>query len=452
MNRRSLLQASGAVALAGLLGPQRQTQATTLSMTLSAQTAQLQIGPPGTPPTGVWTFNGQLPGPEIRVAQGAELDVKFVNALPEPSTVHWHGIRLPNAMDGVPGLTQAAVASGQTFQYRFRCPDAGTFWYHPHYNSSGQLGRGLVGALIVEESRPIEVDQDITWVLSDLRIDNAGQIANDLQSRHDAAHAGRIGNVVMINGNVETDFLLPSSQRVRLRLIAASNARIFGLRFLGSAPWLIAIDGNPTPVERLRTDLVLAPGQRADVIVDIPASGSVRIEDHFYARQAYLLASLSSAVASAGNTAREAPSGLPANPVERPALSSQARVIPMLIEGGARSPVARPDAIWRLNGLSPKEHDGHSHHLPTFQLKRGETVRIDLNNQTAWLHPMHFHGVVFQDIAGSATEGPLRDTILLKPGEKRSIALRGDEPGKWMIHCHVLEHQSNGLMGMFEVT
>ena len=116
-------------------------------MTLSAQTARLQIGPPGTAPTRVWTFNGQLPGPEIRIAQGAELDANFVNALPEPSTIHWHGIRLPNAMDGVPGLTQAALAPGQTFQYRFRCPDAGTFWYHPHYNSSGQLGRGLVGGV-----------------------------------------------------------------------------------------------------------------------------------------------------------------------------------------------------------------------------------------------------------------------------------------------------------------
>jgi FtsP/CotA-like multicopper oxidase with cupredoxin domain len=132
------------------------------------------------------------------------------------------------------------------------------------------------------------------------------------------------------------------------------------------------------------------------------------------------------------------------------------RTVSMPIEGGARSPVARPNAIWRLNGQSVKEHDhqhGHGHHESLFVIERGETIRINLENQTAWLHPMHFHGVVFQEIdeQAKAFRGPLRDTLLLRPGEKTSIALRGDEPGRWMIHCHVLEHQNSGLMGVFEV-
>ena len=465
MKRRSLLQLGGAAAVSCLLpsDPLRAQQGASstpsgavTAVGLSAQPTQLQIGPVSVGPTAVWAFNGQLPGPEIRVQQGTELRVAFANRLPEPSTIHWHGIRLPNAMDGVPGLTQPAVESGSDFQYAFRCPDAGTFWYHPHYNSSEQLGRGLVGALVVEEAQPIDVDQDLTWVLSDLRVDAAGQITNDFQSRHDAAHAGRIGNVVLINGSIESDFLFPSAQRIRLRLIAASNARIFGLRFRGARPWLVAIDGHPTPVSLLEEDLVLAPGQRADLILDIPGKGGLRIEDHFYGRQAYKLASLRVADTSAPAKPRGAPQALPANPVAPPVLGRSMRTLSMPIEGGARSPVARPDAIWRLHGQSVKEHThqhGHGHHEPIFAMKRGETIRINLDNQTAWLHPMHFHGVVFQQIdeQTNALRGPLRDTLLLQPGEKTSIALRGDEPGLWMIHCHVLEHQNSGLMGVFEV-
>lgn len=465
MKRRSLITLGGAAVASYFVPPaylraQQGSQGTGLGMVtsidLSAQPAKVQIGPASVGPTAVWAFNSQLPGPEIRVRQGTELRVAFANRLPEPSTVHWHGIRLPNPMDGVPGLTQPPVEAGADFQYTFRCPDAGTFWYHPHYNSSEQLGRGLIGALVVEETQPIDVDQDLTWVLSDLRVDTDGQITNDFRGRHDAAHAGRIGNVPLINGSIKRNFFFPWAQRIRLRLIAASNARIFGLRFFGANPWLVAIDGHPTSVTRIQEDLVLAPGQRADLIVDVPVKEPLRIEDHFYGRWAYELARLQVAEASAAGRPRGTPQALPANPVMPPVLGRSSRTVVMPIEGGARSPVAKPDAIWLLNGLSMKEHDhrfGHSHHEPIFAIERGETIRINLDNQTAWLHPMHFHGVVFQQIDGQsgALRGPLRDTLLLRPGEKASIALRGDEPGYWMIHCHVLEHQSAGLMGIFEV-
>lgn len=464
MNRRSLLKIGGSAALSTLL-PVHKTQAdqtmekfsssSSRAYALKAQPTKIQIGPESAPPTALWAFNSQLPGPALRIKKGNALHVIFENHLPEPSSIHWHGVRVPNAMDGVPGLTQKAVSPGEQFHYKFRCPDAGTFWYHPHYNSSEQLGRGLIGALVVEDDQPVEVDQDLTWTLSDLRINREGQITNNFGNLRDAAHAGRIGNVVLINGSIKSEFTFPTEQRIRLRLIAASNARVFGLRFLGGKPWLIALDGHPTPVTTIQEDLVLAPGQRADLIIDIPATDALRVEDHFYARSAYELARLKAEQPVV--IAREVPATLRRNPINPPVLTSSTRTVNMLIEGGAHSPVASANAVWRLSGQSMTVHadqQGARHQAPSFRIRPGETIRINLHNQTSWLHPMHFHGAIFQ-VINSQTDsvmGALRDTLLLGPGEKTSIALCADELGIWMIHCHILEHQSTGLMGVFEVS
>jgi FtsP/CotA-like multicopper oxidase with cupredoxin domain len=122
------------------------------------------------PPTDVWCYGNRIPGPELRVRQGQPLRITVRNDLPEETTVHWHGIRLPNAMDGVPGLTQTPIKPGETFSYEFTPPDAGTFWYHPHANSLSQLGRGMAGAFVVEEPEPIAVDRELVWVLADWRL------------------------------------------------------------------------------------------------------------------------------------------------------------------------------------------------------------------------------------------------------------------------------------------
>jgi FtsP/CotA-like multicopper oxidase with cupredoxin domain len=134
--------------------------------------------------------------------QGDRLRIIVENRLPEETTVHWHGIRLPNAMDGVPGLTQPQIAAGAAFTYEFAVPDAGTFWYHPHADSLRQLGRGLAGALIVQERAPPAVDRDLVWVIQDWRLDDHAQIAPGFGNRMEAGMSGRVGNTVTINGLV----------------------------------------------------------------------------------------------------------------------------------------------------------------------------------------------------------------------------------------------------------
>src|SRR5262249_39832724 len=196
----------------------------------------------GQPETTVWAFNGTVPGPVVRVKQGERLRVGVENQLTEATTVHHHGIRLPNAMDGVPHLTQRPIAPGETFVYEFDVPEAGTYWYHPHINSAEQVGRGLSGALIVEERAPIDVDRDVVWVLSDWRLLPDAQISDDFRNMHDMAHNGRVGNTVTINGKIPETFSVRTGERIRLRLINAANARIFGLKFSEHKPLVIAYD------------------------------------------------------------------------------------------------------------------------------------------------------------------------------------------------------------------
>src|SRR6185503_17821750 len=132
------------------------------------------------PDTAVWTYNGSVPGPELRFRQGERLRIGVENALAVDTTVHWHGVRVPNEMDGVPQLTQPPIgANGGRFTYEFELRDAGTYWYHPHLGSAEQVARGLYGPLIVDEAEPPAVDRDVVWVLSDWRLDRAARIVED---------------------------------------------------------------------------------------------------------------------------------------------------------------------------------------------------------------------------------------------------------------------------------
>jgi FtsP/CotA-like multicopper oxidase with cupredoxin domain len=148
-----------------------------LEKTLVAAEGRVRITPEPYPQTGVWCFDGSVPGPEIRLRQGERLQVTAENRLSQDTTVHWHGVRVPNAMDGAPYVTQPPIHPEESFTYQFIVPDAGTYWYHPHAHSAEQVGRGLMGVLIVEEPQPLQVDRDVVWVLGDFRLNNDASIA-----------------------------------------------------------------------------------------------------------------------------------------------------------------------------------------------------------------------------------------------------------------------------------
>jgi len=276
MKRRDLLQT---LACAPALAAPSLAFADTLR-TLGAAPATLSVA--GQPELPVWAYDGEVPGPVLRFKRGARLDLALHNQLPDPTTIHWHGIRLPNAMDGVPGLTQAPVGPGEKFHYRFALPDAGTYWYHPHLGTPEQVERGLAGALIVEDDEPPPVDLDLVWLLDDWRLDAQGRIAGNFYNFHDVAHAGRLGQRLTVNGQMDLVQALQTGQRVRLRLINAANARIFALGLEGLSAWLIARDGMPAATAvPWEGELLLGPGMRADFIVDATRAGRFALRDSF---------------------------------------------------------------------------------------------------------------------------------------------------------------------------
>ena len=405
------------------------------------------------PQTEVWGYEGKIPGPVLRYRQGERLRIAFENQLPDPSTLHFHGIRLPNAMDGVPYLTQAPVKPGEKFLYEFDLPDAGTFWYHPHLGSSEQMARGLSGALIVQEHSPPPVDGDLLWVLSDWRLDRDAQIVPNFGNFMDASHAGRIGNTVTVNGSLPESVDVTPGHRLRLRLVNASNARIYGLNFRGHDPVVIAYDGHPVAPHRPEGGrIVLGPAMRADLILDLSAEPgrSYPVVDDYYPRLAYRLLDLRYAKTARTGRAGSTIQPLAPNPVAEPVmeLAQRHRIVfggGMMGQMPSRESGAR--MAWTVNGQPVPEHDAK----PLVSIAQGRTALIELVNDTMWPHPIHLHGHVFRVVSrngGPTAHREWRDTVLLEARQRAEIAFVADNPGAWMLHCHVLEHQATGMMGM----
>ena len=419
----------------------------------------------------MWSYNGAVPGPEIRVRQGDRLRVTVENQLAEETTVHWHGLRVPNAMDGVPHLTQRPIAPGEGFVYDFDVPDAGTYWYHPHQRSFEQVGRGLYGPLIVEEREPIQVDRDVTWVLDDWRLLPDAQISDDFGNFMDSSHNGRVGNTVTVNGRILESFPVRAGERVRLRLINAANARIFGLEFQDHRPTVVALDGQPVePYELADGRVVLAPAMRADLVIDMSGDPGARftVADTFYPGLEYRLLDL---VYSDEPPLRphslEAPLRLATNTQPEPDLATAERHEVSfgggmmggmmnsggMMGGGMMGGMMRGmqhAGIWSINGVAATGHVME----PFLTLQRGGSYVLAMHNDTAWHHPMHLHGHSFRVIARDGQPTRYRewqDTVLMAPRERVEIAFVADNPGDWMFHCHILEHQAGGMMGVVRV-
>lgn len=429
---------------------------------LTAQVADLQLLPEEYGRTTIWGYGGTMPGPEIRVPQGGRVQRQLINDLPQATSIHWHGIRIDNAMDGVSGLTQDAVKPGDGFDYDFVAPDAGTYWYHAHNRSFEQVARGLYGALIVEEPSPPDVDAEDVLILDDWLIDPAtAQLDSDFESPHDRSHAGRNGNFIATNGVSGLTKTARQNERRRPRIINAANARLFQLRLEGLDGWIVALDGMPlSQPERIGESLILGPAQRADVFVDVTADvGS----------SAFLLAILDGqalpqvrydVTGQSAKARRTMPKPLPGNSHQMVALDG-ATPLALNMEGGAMGglraatlngkrmnfrQLVQEGQFWAFNGAI-----GTMDNPPLAKLSRGENVRLRIHNDTAFPHAMHLHGMHFHEVTEDGRLGPLRDTTLLFGDQTREIAFVADNPGKWLLHCHMLSHAASGMMTRIEV-
>ncbi|WP_425045817.1 multicopper oxidase family protein [Primorskyibacter sp. S87] len=420
---------------------------------LTAREGFARLAPSEYPETAIWGYDGGVPGPLIQLTQGQRLRRRLVNELPQPTAVHWHGVRVENAMDGVPGITQDAVPTGGQFEYDCRMPDAGTFWYHSHNQSAEQVARGLYGPLIVNEPQEGDVDHDLIVMVDDWRMTDTAQIHDSFNQMHDLSHAGRLGNYVHIE-MIPKVTSLSRNDRLRVRFINPSTDRILRLRLRGMEGWVMALDGMPLETPQPLNGIVLAPAQRADVFADVtteaPDTAMILQQE---GDKGYVLAEFT-VTGDQSRSRRQAPVPLPPNPVEKATVDAVTRQLPMTMEGGAMGglregiykgqmmgmrELVENGQVWTLNGVAGLPD------APFAEVSLGETVQMSLKNETAFPHAMHLHGHHFRELRPDGTYGPLRDTLLVDRSQSREIVFVADNPGDWLFHCHMLSHQTAGM-------
>lgn len=460
ISRRGFVKGAAGLSLAGPgLWAAGSHAATPPVLRASKGTAKLVPG--DYPATQIWGYNGGAPGPVIRVRQGERVIRRFVNELPQPSSVHWHGIRLRNAMDGVAGLTQPPVAPKDAFLYDFRAPDAGTYWYHPHNRSWEQLARGLYGALIVEEKSPPVTDRDKVYLIDDWRLASDASLQGGFGSMMDWSHGGRMGNWLTVNGIGEFQEKAKAGERLRLRLVNVANARIFPLGLRGLEGWVVALDGQPLAKPETAGSMTLAPAQRVDLIVDITSkSGETASIDFLDGSAPYPLIRFA-IDGERRNERLSPPQALPPNPVPELGDIGKASRTTLRMQGGAMGMMPGAMMGGRMMGMRELVENGRVWSFngnadmlstPLLTAQRGDTVRIEMVNDTAWPHAMHLHGHHFRQRDADSGLGPLRDTLLLDSEETSEIVFVADNPGKWLLHCHMLEHAASGMTTWIEVS
>jgi FtsP/CotA-like multicopper oxidase with cupredoxin domain len=420
-----------------------------VEINLEARVASIEIAPGLR--VDAWTYDGLLPGPLIRVRVGQRLIVHFTNHLPKPTTIHWHGLRIPIQMDGVPGVSQPEVPPGGSFTYDFVVPDAGLFWYHPHVMSAAQVGFGLYGALLVDDpNEKIDVADQLVLVLSDIEIDEATGALESPESGGSAGMAfGREGNHLLVNGRQRSHMRARSGVPQRWRIVNTAKSRFFEVDLGGTPFTVIGGDGGLQEFPVDRDTIVLGPGERIDAIVTPRAApGSpIAVQSRLFNR-GYGSVETRPAIEDLFTMTMTNES---AYQTERPTIPRP--VIEPLDPAGATQinmnlTIAQDPSgnfQYGINGVPFLGNKSISAHL-------GETQVWTITNKTKWSHPFHLHGFFFQalDTKGQPLH-PLawKDTLNVPFEETRQFIVRYDDrPGSWMFHCHVLDHAEGGLMGM----
>lgn len=453
---------SGRAAPATLPSEQAQQPApggSVRSFQLSAGPATLELRP-GLQVL-VWAYNGSVPGPELRVKVGDLVRVQFTNNLPAGTTIHWHGLVVPNGQDGVAGVTQDVIPSGGMATYAFAAATAGTYWYHPHQDSALQEDRGLYGALIVDPRDGISaptLDQTLIydeWTLGSAQAtpppgDDATMVIYGTYSVN-----GRTGDGIL-------PIRFQSGTTVRLRLINAGSLTHY-IHVRGVPVRIVAADGHELiggpPTEHA---VAIGAGERIDVEFTAPSS-SVWVQAHDPSAPATQIGVPFLPVGAPLPTQmpgrNESISGQLLDLLNYPAraespvwpdgstatrsftLSLNEAMSAMSDQRFGMPGMAGMQTQYRINGSSFPN-------TQPLEVTQGDLVSLTIENRGRLEHPMHFHGGAFEIVArdGQPTAGQLvKDTVLVEPGESITIGFRADNRGWWMLHCHELHHAAGGM-------
>jgi FtsP/CotA-like multicopper oxidase with cupredoxin domain len=383
-----------------------------------------------------------VPGPRLEVEQGQQVVVHFENQLPEETTIHWHGLRVPNAADGTPSV-QVSVQPGESYDYRFVATNPGTFWYHPHIRSDVQIERGLYGAVVVHGGPNIPVDADRTFVIDDVKLEATGDLST--QTGPLDIMLGRQGNVLLANGVAEGRIVARSGARERWRFINSANGRYFNLRLPDHTLRVIGWDGGLLAEPYDVRTLLIAPGERYEVLAELPDPiGSELTLQTLHYDRGHMIPDPGPLtvfkVVIAGTAAQPkplpehwgepvdltAPDGSEERVIELDEMQNSGEALPTFSLGGA----AFPDA-------------------PPLRARAGDVAIWRLVNKTQMDHPIHLHGMFFRvldvDGVGVAHDG-WKDTVNVPQQQTLRFAVRYGDAGTWMFHCHILEHAERGMM------
>lgn len=414
---------------------------------LEAVVKDIEILPGTTTP--VWTYNGGLSGPEFRVKRGDRVIIHFTNNLPEPTTIHWHGLRIPNAMDGVPGSSQAEVATGETFTYDFVVPDAGTYWYHPHVNTAVQAGNGLYGSFIVTDpEQPPDLGDELTLIVSDISINEDGSLMDPTLSGDLGTLFGREGNVLLVNGKLNPAIEVRPGRRQRWRVINAARSRYFQLGLAGHTFTRIGSDAGLIEHPETVPTIVVAPGERSDSVFEPAGVAGTELPVQWipYDR------GFGSVFARTEETVFRMRLSDQAAYVETP-LPALSREIPPLDVSNARLVTMRLTQNDAIDGTFALGINGvPAWDAQPLDVSLGDVHVWEVSNTFDFAHPFHLHGFFFQvlDVNGVApTLHEWKDTVNVPVDGTVRLAVHFDErPGMWMFHCHILDHADAGMMGM----
>ena len=453
-------------------------------------------------------FNRQHPGPLIAVPESATVFVNLMNRTPFPTTIHWHGVRLDNRFDGVPGVTQDPVQPGETFRYQVFFPDAGIYWYHPHHREDVQQELGLYGNMLVESRRHdyySPVNREEVLMLDDLLLGEAGPVAFGAE-RANYALMGRFGNVLLVNGQPEYGLEVRRGEVVRFYLTNVSNTRTFNLTFLSqdAEPLelpikVIGSDIGKFERETWAESMVLAPAERYIVEVRFPQLGTyaivnrVQAIDHrtggFFAEVTELgrIETVAGPLEHDHGVAFEALRdnadvqadidryrGQFDGPVDHELiLSLEVDSLPyvteqvMLWDWVYFNPVewagTMPMINWATTGREVRwilrdPRTGAENDDIDWGFTVGDVVKIRITNDRnafhAMQHPLHLHGQRFLVLEQDGVENDnlvWKDTVLLPTGSTTDILLELSNPGRWMAHCHISEHLESGMKFVFDV-
>lgn len=425
-----------------------------------------------------WTFNGSVPGSQIRVKVGEKVKIHLKNELPEPVSIHWHGIPVPNEMDGIPGVTQNAVQPGETFTYEFTPTHPGTYMYHTHQNAVNQIDKGLYGSFIVEPKEK-EYDRDYTLMLDEWMSnpDNSqsmsgsmagmdhsnmggmshGSSTNDQGASTNMGHNMNNYDIFTINGK-SGDAIEPlkvkKGETVRIRLAnigyLSHKIHLHGHKFK-----VVAIDGQElNKPKEIKDELIaIAPGERYDIEFKANNPGKWYLECH---GDMAGTDGMKAMIQYEGNDeSKDQPNQNDNLPVftytnyggNKPGeftLDQKYDVEYTMDLNGNNT-----DNVWTINGKSFANTEG-------LDVKEGDLIKVKLinNSPTGVNHPMHLHGHSFQVLSknGKQLEGSpiVKDTINLEPGDEYVVAFRADNPGNWLFHCHDLHHATAGMVDVIK--